>query len=307
MTYQRVCLCFELLSPVYIGYLPNRPGTVTARTRCYVPGKNLWAASTAGVTRYLHPSPDARKFEEVGETIRARIVFSYFYLSDGREMFTPDYRPEGLFWGNLGDRDFRFRFTASQLSTAIGRDGAARDRTLHEIEFIHDLSGSPGTPPERVLLAGNVWLRENESKGDTALTIQHGSLFLRGRDIFGEIFIGGEQNYGFGHLRRIAVPTPCEKRLRELWPESPQAPVPTFPERGVLGHVPYLQDQLFRGDIEIVSGREYPRDGGAAAFQQPGGKVVDAAFFFAPGTRLTGFSDPLRMDCWGRLTWGSAP
>lgn len=259
MTWQRLPLCFELLSPLHIGFLPNQPGTVVARTRCYVPGKNLWGAVTASITPRLHPHPTAGNYREVGELIREQIVFSYFYLSDGVQLFTPDYTENGLVWGNLTDRAFRARFIGSRVSTAIGKAGGAEDASLHEIEFVRHRIGSPGASSQKVLLMGVVWVREDAS-------IDHQMPHLEDVLREGDLVLGGERNYGFGRLRLLLCEEAPTINLSGRWPGDPDAAMRVVVGRPLPCHAPYRRDQSFRGDVEIVAGREYPHDGAEAEF-----------------------------------------
>jgi hypothetical protein len=87
----RVPVCFELLSPMHIGFLPNAAGTVVAATRPYVPGKNLWGAVTSSLTERMYKFPRSDNFVSVGTELRKSVVFSYFYLSDGERIFVPSY------------------------------------------------------------------------------------------------------------------------------------------------------------------------------------------------------------------------
>ncbi len=303
MTWHRLPLCFELLSPLHIGFLPNRPGTVVASTRCYVPGKNLWGAVTASVTSRLYPNPTAAHFHEIGESICEQVAFSYFYLSDGEQLFTPDYATNGLTWGNLSDRSFRARFVWSQVSTKIGEAGGAEDASLHEIEFVRHRIGSPGRPYQSVLFIGTVWIRQGATLAQNALQPREGSVFLDDADIFREIVLGGERNYGFGRLRRASVPDQVSVTVSDLWPDEPDTEVTMDGGRPLLAHAPYRQDQIFRGDIEIVAGREYRRSRQGASFQGSGEEIENAGLFFVPGTRLADNSFQLRIDSWGRLKW----
>ncbi|MBI4492158.1 MAG: hypothetical protein HY690_05135 [Chloroflexi bacterium] len=295
MTWRRVRLCFELLSPLHIGFLPNQPGTVVARTRCYVPGKNLWGAVTASITPRLHPNPTAGNYRDVGEVIREQVVFSYFYLSDGAQLFTPDYTENGLVWGNLPDRAFRARFIGSRVSTAIGETGGAEDASLHEIEFVRHRLGSPGQSSQKVLLMGVVWIRQDAGVAHQALRLE---------DVLSEadIVLGGERNYGFGRVRRVPPQEVFTVGVSDWWPENPAAAIPVDGERPLLGHAPYRQDRLFRGEIEIVAGREYRRKGVGAEFQGPGIEITNAGYCFVPGTCLGG-ETMAYLDPWGRLNW----
>jgi hypothetical protein len=306
MTWRRLPLCFELLSPLHIGFLPNQPGTVVARTRCYVPGKNLWGAVTASLTPRLHPHPTAGNYRDVGELLRQQIVFSYFYLSDGAQLFTPDYTENGLVWGNLTDRAFRARFIGSRVSTAIGKTGGAEDASLHEIEFIRHRIGSPGASSQKVLLMGVTWVRQ-----DACIT----SPALRAADIFewlnsSELIIGGERNYGFGRLHFISDYSKSNLIFDQRWPEDPETPIMVDSSHPLMSHAPYKKNLNFLGEIEIVAGREYGRDGKTAPFQGPGMQVTNAGYFFAPGTHLnairngSGIAAQLKFD--GQMAWNKS-
>lgn len=299
MTWQRLPLCFELLSPLHVGFLPNQPGTVVARTRCYVPGKNLWGALTASITPRLYPAPTASNYRAVGESIREQIVFSYFYLSDGTQLFAPDYTKDGLAWGNLTDRAFRARFIGSRVSTAIGEAGGADDASLHEIEFVRHRIGSPGESSQKVLLIGMAWIHQGTSVANHALRLVDALYFLSEPDLV----VGGERNYGFGRLRLVPGEEVFKVGGSDWWPQDPEAGIPVDDRRPLIGHAPYLQDRMFRGEVEIVAGREYRRNGAGAGFQGPGIQITNAGYCFAPGTRLGGGEMVARLDSWGRLSW----
>jgi len=302
MTWLRVPLCLELVGPLHVGFLPNRPGAVLAQTRCYVPGKNLWGAVTATVTPWLYPTPRAGNFRDVGASIREQMVFSYFYLSDGQQLFTPDYGENGLQWGELEDRTFRSQFIGSQVSSAIGEVGGAEQTSLHEIEFIRNYVGSPGKASRKVLLSGAVWVRKDASIAQSALTVRDGSVFLNEVDVFQEIVVGGERNYGFGRLRRIPIPRQLEAILINLWPDNP-GEVYKDEYFCLPAHVSYRKDLIFKGEIEMLAGREYPHNIDGSGFHGAGKSITNAGYFFAPGTRLYGNRMVIRMDPVGRFVW----
>lgn len=297
MTWRCLPLCFELLSPLHIGFLPNQPGTVVARTRCYVPGKNLWGAVTASITPRLYRLPTAGDYRDVGKSIREQVVFSYFYLSDGAQPLAPNYTENGLVWGNLTDRAFRARFIGSRVSTAIGAAGGAEDASLHEIEFVRDRIGSPGEPSERVLLLGMAWIREDAS-ARSAFQLED---VLRETDLV----LGGERNYGFGRVRLVSGVDSPQLGVSDWWPENPEVAIALDGRRPLIGHALYRQDLMFRGEIEIVAGREYALNGGGAEFRGPGIQINNTGYCFAPGTRLEGGEIVARLDPWGRLCWSA--
>jgi len=303
MTWQHLPLCFELLSPLHIGFLPNQPGTVFAPTRCYVPGKNLWGALTASLTPRIFDGT-AKQFQQVGDEIKKQFTFSYFYLSDGKRIFTPAYATEaGLNWGGISDQEFRTCFLASRVSTRIGETGSAKDQTLHEIEFIrHDIS-SPGKQGKKALLVGMVWVRSNAKILDKPVEVRDGSIFIEKIDILREIVVGGERNYGFGRVKRIACSDVLAQELEKFWGFNPEAISPKD-SKVLLGHLPYRTDLMFLGDIEILAGREYPRDNATVEFINTGKHISNSGYCFVPGTKLQTEDDQLLgLNAWGQLCW----
>lgn len=299
MSWRRFPLCFELCSPLHIGYLPNRPGTVVAQTRCYVPGKNLWGALTARITSRLYPEPMAESYRAVGQAIREQAVLSYCYLSDGEQIFMPEYADSGLVWGSLTDRQFRAQFIGARVSTAIGETGGARDATLHEIEFVKQRIGSPGAPGNKVYLVGAAWVRPDARIDDHAQRpVSLAELLLEP-----DLVVGGERNYGFGRLRLLREDKAPGAATGERWPQDPEAAIPFGAGQPLTGHAPYQPDRAFRGEIEIIAGREYPRDGTGVGFRRPGSEITTAGYAFAPGTRLDQVGAAARLDPWGCLIW----
>lgn len=303
MTWQRLPLCFELLSPLHIGFLPNQPGTVLAPTRCYVPGKNFWGALTASLTPRIFDGT-AKQFQQVGDEIKKQFTFSYFYLSDGERIFTPTYTTEaGLNWGDISDREFRACFLASRVSTRIGEMGSAKDQTLHEIEFIRRNISSPGKQDKKVLLVGMVWVHSNTKILDKPLEVRNGSIFAGKIDILKEIIVGGERNYGFGRVKQIACSDVLAQELEKFWGFNPEA-ISLKEPKVLLGHLPYRPDLMFLGDIEILAGREYPQDNATAEFINAGKHISNSGYYFVPGTQLLiEDAQSLSLNAWGQLCW----
>ncbi len=306
MTWQRLLLCFELQSPLHIGFLPNRPGTVLAPTRGYVPGKAMWGAITASLTPRLCSSPTAKQFQQVGEEIKRQIFFSYFYLSDGKQIFIPTYTQNGLNWGDLDDRAFRAAFMEARVCTRIeAQTGTAKDGSLHEIEFIRHLTGRRGEGLCKVLLIGAVWLNDVTVILGHQLEIRDDSTWCGDVELFAEVSLGGERNYGFGQMVRKDIPEDCQARAEALWKSEPDAKILLREQQPLLGHLPYRAEHLFFGDIEILAGREYSPANGATVFVDPGKHISnERAYFFAPGTKVqTTGEEAVKIDSWGRLAW----
>jgi hypothetical protein len=152
------------------------------------------------------------------------------------------------------------------------------------------------------LLIGIVWVHKDASIAQSALTVRDGSVFLNEVDVFQQIVLGGERNYGFGRLRRIPIPRQLETVLMNLWPANPKKVY--IDEYCCLpAHLPYRNDLIFKGEIEILAGREYPHNIHSSGFDGAGKSITNAGYFFAPGTRLHGDGMAMRMDCIGRFVW----
>lgn len=120
--------------------------------------------------------------------------------------------------------------------------------------------------------------------------------------ILEEITVGGERNYGFGRLKRVDASGAWMTVADDLWRTTPDGEIRLDKAQLLAGHLPYRQDCLFYGDIEILAGREYDSIPGDVAFENPGEKVLNCGYYFVPGTRVrTG--DIARCDSWGRLSW----
>ena len=137
MTWQVFEIVFLLKSPLHIGY---RQIGMLAKTRYYVPGRNMWAAVTARLAQ-MRPCTDLPNYQGVGEWLKKYAKFSYFYLAVDREgsqeNYLPRYTDDGLKWGASPQDQFERRFITSFTATAIEHSSrTAEDESLHEIELV---------------------------------------------------------------------------------------------------------------------------------------------------------------------------
>lgn len=306
MSWYRLVIAFELKSPMHVGFLPNQSGTVTSRTRCYVPGKNLWGAVVSSMTPCLFSNPDAGAFNRIGDVVRSDVAFSYFYFADEEEIFTPHYQEQkGMMLGSLTEQEFRSRHIAAYVSTKLDKSGGAEFGSLHEIEFIRDKVNSGYAAAQRLLLAGVVWFKQGAVIEGKDLCEDGETITVEGRDIFSRLTIGGERNYGFGLVERTTIPNNLHTKLSELWSQ----PDPYMPQLlngdALLSHVPYKPEVNFKGDVELIAGREYPNDLKASAYQQAGVKIeIGKNYWLSPGTYVAPEScGEVVLDSWGRLDW----
>lgn len=193
MAWQKYDVIFRLLSPLHIGY--RRLGNLQ-QTRCYVPGKNLWAALTARLTRDSDDGTDGRRYQAIGEAIKDNFRFGYLYptlpkdTNQGVHSVKDLERAEEFYPWEY--KLFDYRFLSSYASTALNHDQqTAAEGLLHETEFIRPwaqpLSENDQAPP--VYLVGPLYVRDNLNE---ELTGWHVAL--------GRIQLGGERGYGWGRL-----------------------------------------------------------------------------------------------------------
>jgi hypothetical protein len=192
------------------------------------------------------------------------------------------------------------------MSTQIAENGAAQDGTLHEIEFIRPRVGSPTTTTKPTLLCGVVWVAQNGTVADARLEVEDAAPILLGKSrlpLLVELTVGGERNYGFGRVRCIPISKKLERQLEVLWPQE----FSRFPLKGLLlGHSAFSQNISFKGAVEIVASREYPRNG-KNSYELPGKIVSSAGYFFTPGTVVDSTNMSASLDPIGRVVLDGAP
>ncbi len=181
MTWTRYRLCFQLLSPLHIGY---RKVSNLQQTRGYVTGKALWAALTARLTRNVISGASGAAYERIGQKVNEQ--FRFMYLFPALDKAGPPCYP----WQD--EAIFAYRFLSSYASTALdyGQQSAAQG-LLHEVEFI----GPRARPlddeePPQVFFLGHLYVRD-------ALDAE-----LTGwKEALTRLRVGGERGYGWGWLK----------------------------------------------------------------------------------------------------------
>lgn len=175
MAWTHYKLKFRLLSPIHIGY--RKVGNLM-QTRQYVPGKNLWAALTARLTRDFPDTEWNNGYKEVGRRVAAQFRFGYLWPSlYGNE---PCY--------SWDCEDFDYLFLDSYASTALDYSShSAEEGSLHETEFIAPVARN-GKP---VYLLGDLWVNE-EVRDKIDDESWKGSME--------NLQLGGERSYGWGRL-----------------------------------------------------------------------------------------------------------
>lgn len=179
MSWQHYNLTFRLLSPLHIGW--RKTGNLQ-QTRGYLPGKNLWAALTARLTRAASNGANATAYQAMGNLVQQHFRFTYFYpaLPCGK-CYTPHYP-----WQD----DFDYLFLDSYASAALNyTTQSAEDGLLHETEFIapHTRTNQP------VYLTGSLYVQTNLPDN-----------LQKWQNALNQLQFGGERGYGWGRVKVVS-------------------------------------------------------------------------------------------------------
>ncbi len=231
MSWQKYRISLRLLSPLHIGF--RKVGNLM-QTRCYVPGKVLWASLTARLTRDLGKGGNEKSYITVGQDISEFFRFEYLYpalpLKRSTEL-NPDseLRPY-YFWED--ESLFYYLFLDSYAGTALNYDqGVAAEGQLREVEFIRPwtrtMPGNSQTLP--VYLLGCLYVHQDVK-----------SELLGWVKALDKIQLGGERGYGWGRVQLESL-SPIEsiekEPVIEIKKNDPVLAHTTAPEN-------YLEGQL---------------------------------------------------------------
>lgn len=272
MTWQLFRLTYELLSPLHIGY--QKVGNMQ-RTRYYIPARNLWGAITEHLTRSGFQAQGASQgdYRKIGEWVKSHCRFSYFFVSEENSVLVPRYQDGGLYYGNLIQAQFERRYLDSLASTALdAATNSAAEGTLHEVEVISPYSQVVENVPRHTCLTGWVFLKDE--------TISILGTEEKWRTWMGDLQVGGERRYGFGHLRFLSLKT--DSTLNGLAVDL-DLPLPqvTIQEKDALPAHVLTKGIHARGAVEPLVGRE---TSSSHAF---GYKLTRGMVCWAPGSVLT--------------------
>ncbi|WP_457753986.1 RAMP superfamily CRISPR-associated protein [Thermococcus sp.] len=295
---------FRAEAPLHIGY---KQIGILKTTRYYIPGRTMWGAITANLTRALFKKPTSNDYTNIGRFVKEYIRTSYFYLAVSgdnwlRDMtdfivddnktkygvFLPMYTNKGLQYGELSKEEFEQLFVGSFVSTALTPDTwTAEEGSLHEFEYIKDKVRYEDEIFQ-VYWIGYLFLNEDSDDfkiecQDENVIIEYKSQRANLRDILNIVFVGGERNYGMGRLK-----------LEHLFKISKKDEI--FGKYDVEGIKLKIKEDLpipahlnigrginknVRGEIEPIVGLEWSEKGA-------GQKVSKAIICVTPGSKLEG-------------------
>ncbi len=283
--WKKIEVVFRLKSPLHIGYLPSKYSVVSP-TRYYVPGRNLWGAITKRITEYLYSDPlkdcqssetnEGTCYQKVGEIVKNNFRFSYFYIYDGKTVYFPKYTEEGLKYGNITKEEFEYTFISNRISTAINKEGSAKDKSLHEIEFINNKFRDKKGNIKDVKISGSIWVKDNIKIKDRDVVIKSNGLFIDGFNIVEELILGGESKYGFGHVVFDHLERKKDEPVVHISKDKPF----------INAHLKYNKDIKFQGDVELLTGRGYFDPKEKKSTDKPGSIISNMEYYISPGSKL---------------------
>lgn len=186
MSFIHYRIVLKLLSPLHVG---KRKYGNLMETRDYVPGKTLWGALTARITRdFFDGNPTY--YEKVGNFIKENFRISYFWPSlDEENPYFP--------WKH---EDFDYILKSSYMGQPIDYSKkSTKEGQLHEVEYI-----SPkARDGKQVYLVGDVWIKSYvlEDKEKVKVNIEGKSRDVPLWEVLNSMLLGGERNYGWGRVQ----------------------------------------------------------------------------------------------------------
>ena len=260
MAWQKYVLVFRLQSPLHIGY--RKTGNLM-QTRGYVPGKILWAALTARLTRDYDNGADGQRYVDIGEDVNKSFRFGYLYPALPKDPLKEVRSVSDLAVRYPWDDDFDYLFLNSYASTALDYTSqSAEEAMLHETEFIapHTRTGQP------VYLTGDLFVQTD---------LQHP--LNQWRDALHKLQLGAERGYGWGRLRLV----PCNKQ------GAPFTNEPRVDARNgrITAHLKVDKVSNIQGAIEPLIGWERNNDSN----RTNNWKLSEQALIcYAPGAEVAG-------------------
>lgn len=291
MAWNSYTLTYQLLSLLHVGY--RRLGNIQC-TRYYLPGRNLWGAITARLTRACYSQPQPADYLTVGDYVCDHIIASYFYLKLVDTLpYYPRLESGRWYYGDLSANDFEAQFIGSFGSTALTAfTWTAEEASLHEIEFIAPKAQTGSLAGRSVYLQGYLYLDQDRSTAppplqdwDDATTLEH----------LQELFVGGEQGYGFGHMVLQSEPAAPEAT-------SDSRPRPRDLDGGVLRahlRVQRANQMTVQGQLEPLVGREWANGRRGEMRRGAGQDISEAIVAWMPGCTVKGDTSSLVIGPYG--------
>ncbi|MFP4435653.1 MAG: hypothetical protein ACLFVO_00080 [Chloroflexaceae bacterium] len=273
MTWHRYDLVFRLLSPLHVGY--RKTGNLM-QTRRYLPGKNLWAALTARLTRDHVPGATYHAYQCIGDMLKTHFRFTYLYpaLPQNSTQNVTSTADVTVCYPWHDPELFDYRLLSSYAGTALNYDRqAAEDSLLHEVEFIRSYAEPVDDgEPLPVYLAGAVYTQAE-------LPNELNSW----KEALQRIELGGERKYGWG---RVRLASPLDR-----WHEQVDEPsVSCQTDDAVQAHV-HTHGADLVGRVEPLVGWERNNTDTGSNW-----RLSPATICFVPGSVVKRVAQPLTFE-----------
>ena len=281
--WKKIDVIFKLKAPLHIGYIPFK-GSVVSPTRYYIPGRNFWGAVTKRITEAKYTKPSPKNYRETGKCVMENFRFSYFYIYHDKDLYMPHYEKEGLKFGEITKEEFEHKFIASIISTAIdSKTKTAKDESLHEIEFINNEFKDEKGNTKTVKISGCIYIKNNGNTGER-IAVEDKGIVIEGFNIIQELILGGESKYGFGHVLLDSINLEDSKDEEE----SNELIVKLKSNKPIPAHLEYAKNLVFKGDVELLTGRGYYDPKGSknknGSDTKPGVVISKPEYYLSPGT-----------------------
>lgn len=284
-------LCFKICSPIHIGFNRRDQNTSIANTRPYIPGRTLWGAVTANITRKLHPNPRGTDYKKYGELIESSISLSYLYPA--YKMSNNKY--EIIIASNDDDDELRKHGVIHSLnSTSIeSKTGVAKDKSLHEIKYIRPFIGTDGRNIQPLYLVGKAYLKRDFEKNN--FSYGKAGLLYDEVSLFDGMSLGGESNYGYGKVEFSEMVDLDIKVFPEFVRESQDGIIVEF--SGNSGNVRLSAHYLLESDFnDWISGTPE-----ILVERDELHLIKRNGFFLPPGSEISVNRKKFIMDSFGKL------
>ncbi len=191
------------IQPLHIG--AGQYG-VLSPSMTFIPGKTMWGALTAALGNYLGKTEEEMRKDSCMTIFE---VISNFYPVINGEPCFPKYKKGELHLGEYSEKEFRYLFTDTFVSTSItAEQQSAKEDSLHEIEHILPSSKDESNNSHLELHWKGILSidLDEEMSNKNGFKLKLGDFLKKER----EIVIGGERKYGFG-LAKILELKPFDK------------------------------------------------------------------------------------------------
>lgn len=218
-------LCFKQLQPLHLGIASHG---VVAETRLFITGRAMWGSLTNTYCRNQN-----KKFTEENKKLFEAVTCFFPSIKNGSILFS-EYKKGGLYMGNYPEKEFRYKFVDTFVSTAINPDTlTAKDESLHETNMLLPKSKDK---KEQLFWHGVLGLTDEEAKK-----------FINAKP---KLYIGGEQNRGFG-LVELAEAKQISNQELNAWNLDQQGNY-IYNDEKVLKHFLAVQEGLeYTGEAEL--------------------------------------------------------